>query len=80
MIDSKISKAAPGQILGNDFIDRLRIVIRNVGQAAVTNPFVSAAGWTLAGLVAAFALLVAIGRVDMLPDIVTKLVRFVGGS
>jgi hypothetical protein len=46
----------------------------------MANPFASAAGLTLAGLVGTFAVLVAIGRADLLPDIVAGLVRLVGGS
>ena len=80
MIDQKIRQAKPGVILSDDFMERLRTAIHNAGVASMTNPFASAAGWTLVGLTATFALLVAIGRLDMLPEIVSKLVRFVGGS
>ncbi len=80
MIDDKIRKAMPDGILGDDFMARLRMAISNAGQATLRNPFASAAGWTLAGLGAAFTLLVAIGRLDLLPEIVSRLVRFVGGS
>lgn len=80
MIDQKIRQAKPGVILSDDFMERLRTAIHNAGVASMANPFASAAGWTLVGLTATFALLVAIGRLDMLPEIVSKLVRFVGGS
>lgn len=80
MMDKLIEKAKPEAILKDDFIDRLRAAIGNAGRASMANPFASAAGWTLAGLVGTFAVLVAIGRADLLPDIVAGLVRLVGGS
>lgn len=80
MMDALIERAKPKKILKEDFMDRLRVAIGNAGRASMANPFASAAGWTLAGLAGTFAVLVAIGRVDLLPDIVAGLVRLVGGS
>jgi hypothetical protein len=80
MMDALIEKAKPQAILKDDFMVRLKVAISNAGRASIANPFASAAGWTLAGLVATFAVLIAIGRIDLLPDIVAGLVRLVGGS
>lgn len=79
-MDELIERAKPKTILKDDFMDRLRVAIGNAGKASMANPFASAAGWTLAGLAGTFAVLVAIGRIDLLPDIVAGLVRLVGGS
>lgn len=80
MIEDRLRTAKPEGLLRDDFLDRLRVAVKNAGQAAIANPFASAAGWTLAGMAACLTLLAAVGRLDLLPDIVSKLVRFVGGS
>ncbi len=80
VIDEALAKSKPGQILSADFIARLEMAIRNVGRATVVNPLAAAAGWAIVGLSACFAALAAIGRADLIPSLVSALVKAIGGS
>ncbi len=78
-IDEALEKSKPGNILSANFIAKLEATIKNVGRATAVNPLAAAAGWTIVGLSACFVMLAVIGRADLIPELVSVLVKAIGG-
>jgi len=79
-LEETLPKTAPGKILSDNFIGKLELAIKSIGQATSVNPFGMAAGFVAIGLAAAFTVLAVIGRLDLLPLMIGALVRIVGGA
>jgi len=79
-LEETLPKVAPGKILSDGFITRLALAIKSVGKATSVNPFGMAAGFVSIGFLATFAVLAAVDRLDLVPLVISALVRIVGGA
>lgn len=78
-IESLIRKSSPGDILSGNFITKLEVLIRNTGKSTIKNPFGAAAGLALVALSALALVIIATGRADLFPEIISSVLRVVGG-
>jgi len=77
-LDKLIPKGKPGRVLSKEFLPRLKQAIADVGIFSRTHPFQSAVGWSFVMITTVLAVLVIVGRVDLLPEFVGFLLRVVG--
>ena len=79
-IESLIGQSAPQEILSAGFMVKLRVLIMQTSKATISNPLGAAAGLAMAVLSALIILIAAIGRFDLLPEIISSVLKIVGGS
>lgn len=79
--ENEVGRARPGiDITGPYFIPRLRVALGKIADETVANPLGACAGWAMATILVAFAFLAAIGRLDLVPDLVRTIGNVVGVS
>jgi len=79
--ENEVGNARPGiDIPGPFFIPRLRVALKKIADETVANPLGACAGCAMATILVAFAFLAAIGRLDLVPDLVRTIGNVVGIS
>jgi len=79
--ENEVSRARPGiDIPGPFFMPKLRVALGKIAYETATNPLGACAGWAMATILVVFAFLAAIGRLDLVPDLVRTIGNVVGVS